>query len=137
MATVAQIDKKLRDQIGKVVKRLTAEVVAELVEDNPVLTGWSRSNWIPGTGAPTLVPVGSPDSTNTPGSRLDSAAVDAGLAVIVATYDIKQGVVTVRNNVPYITNINDFHPTKAGFVQTAIDRAVNTVIAQSSRLVRG
>lgn len=134
---VIRISKRLHDQVSQVVKRLTAEVTAELVEANPVLTGWSRSNWIPNIGAAPATTYMDEDLTKTRGSRLDSTAVDAGVAIITSSYSILNGVVTIQNNVPYISLLNDFHPVKVGFVQESIDRAVNNVVARSAQLVRG
>jgi uncharacterized protein CbrC (UPF0167 family) len=112
---------ELNEFLELTVKRLTAEVVAELVEANPVQTGWSRANWVPGTGDNVAVePVGTRQSVST-------SERDLGLALILSSYEIEQGRVTIQNNVPYITTINDFHPTRAGFVQESIDRAVSSI----------
>lgn len=123
-ADLERVIKELNVFAGRVVKRLTLEVTAELVEANPFKTGWSAANWIPGIGAGPSEPAGTRENVSTSEREL-------GVALVVSSYTIDQGRVVIQNNVPYISTINDFHRTKAGFVQESIDRGVNAVIGES------
>ena len=51
-----------------------------------------------------------------------------GIAEVATQYTLDQGSVFVSNNVPYILKLNDGHSQQApaGFIQTAIHKAVTT-----------
>ena len=103
----------------RVIIKVTLDVTSNLIETNPVDTGWSRSNWIPSVGSSTKAPVGSKQSVS-------PAAQAAGLARM-RTYDLKRdGKVFITNNVPYIVRLNEgsSRQAPAGFVQRAIRKAI-------------
>lgn len=108
-----------------VVRRITLEVHANLVETTPVDTGWARANWVPRVGSPTTDPVGTPGAQ---GVGAASAASQAGLAGVL-NYRLSQGVVWITNNVSYISALNDGHSRQqpAAFVQRAIRKALDTL----------
>lgn len=110
--------------VEQVVKRVVTNVTAELVEVNPVDTGWSRHNWIPAL-----------DSVDFPsGSKLNVGAAEgaqaAGLALVQATYKFPN-VVFISNNVPYIGILNspltNSRQAPAGFVERSIVLGIRSV----------
>ena len=40
------------DFAEKIIKEITLEATANLIEDTPVDTGWARANWIPSITTP-------------------------------------------------------------------------------------
>lgn len=97
----------------RVIQKITLDVVANLKEANPVLTGWSRSNWIPRVGAPFSGTIGSPEAVSQAPSTIGS-------------YTLGQGSVFITNNVPYIVRLANGYSAKApaGWVERSIDKAV-------------
>lgn len=116
----------LRRFTEKLIIRLVFDCTANLKEDNPLDTGWSRANWVPRIGRP---------FTGTAGTRaqaeagsITTAPQQAGLAE-VARYHLDLGEVHITNNVPYVPNLNDgsSRQAPAGYVQAAILRAVRNL----------
>jgi hypothetical protein len=107
------------------VKALTLNVTANLREDNPVDTGWSRANWLNAIGRRVTKPIGSKES-------VDVQAQEATIAKVAASYTLNQGVIFISNNVSYIIALNDGTSKQAprGFVQIAIFRAVGQTVAK-------
>lgn len=107
----------------RVVRRLTFSVHAELVEANPVDTGWSRANWIATTGAPFEGVVGSPD-------QVDIGAGSASVAHVGSSYQAGSGLaVFLANNVPYMPKLAAGHSPQApaGWIEDAIERGVAAI----------
>lgn len=104
-----------------VIKDISINAVAELVEDTPIDTSWASSNWIPNIGSPKAVPIGSPENPN-------KFEQERGIADILAFYKLPANVF-ISNNVPYIMKLNEGSSTQApaGFVQNAIAKAVRGV----------
>lgn len=123
--------------IEGIIKKVTLDVVANLLRPGreggtPVDTGWARSNWIPA-----LTSVSSTASAPQPGGANKAATREAvpgqlgiqqsAVGAIATGYRLKQGSVTISNNVPYLKELNnDGSSSQApkGFVQAAIRRAV-------------
>ena len=107
----------------RVVRKITLDLHANLVETTPVDTGWARANWVPRVRTPIDEAVGSPDGG---GISAAQAAANSGIAQVL-NYRLSQGRVFVSNAVPYIERLNDGSSTQApaGFVQVAIRKAVN------------
>jgi uncharacterized protein CbrC (UPF0167 family) len=125
---VEAITGALRRAAERVIKAITVNVAAELVERTPVDTGWARANWVPSVGAPHAGTVGAPEAH-------DMGAHEAGLGQ-VAAYRLDQGPTFVSNHVPYINRLNEGHSAQApsGFVQVAIAKAVAETTADLARL---
>lgn len=109
-----------------IVKKITLDVTANLIEDTPRDTGWARSNWVPTIGMPPAEEalVGSPEQVNT-------SVQQSGIAKVATGYRLIQGAIFISNNVPYIGRLNDGSSKQApsGFVQAAILRAVRQNLA--------
>lgn len=105
---------------------LGLEVTANLQEETPVDIGWARAGWVPSVGKPYT---GGADLDPDPGKvQIALARQAAGQSELLA-FTIDAGDVFCTNNVPYIERLNEGHSTQApaGFVQSAIVRAVRTV----------
>jgi hypothetical protein len=115
---VRQIIEALREVGEKVIKQITLDVTANLIETTPVDTGWARANWIPSIGP----------REGVAGTRenISGAEQEIGKAQVVTEYKIEMGEVHVSNAVPYVQSLNDGHSQQApaGFVQAAIAKAV-------------
>ena len=108
---------------SRLIRKITLDVTANLVETTPVDTGWARANWVPSIGFPRLEPAtDSPTVAIVPPQVIVQKAATAG----IFAYRLEQGSVFVTNNVPYIVELNDGKSTQAptGFVQAAIRKAV-------------
>ncbi len=119
---------QIADEVGKFVSNiavLVTEGVWEGVRDlNPVLTGYSRSNW--------LVQAGTPDG-DTVGTRLggvDNASAPASMnALRSGGYRMEQGAIYITNNVHYIRHLNSSHAA-AGFVEVGILRGITAGLSR-------
>lgn len=119
--------------INKVMKKLTLDIVANLVSTpepktgtgTPVDTGWARANWVPQVGTPRESVVGS-RPTDKDAEEFSTAVQDTEVAKIAIGYRAEMGPIYISNNVPYIVALNDGHSKQApaGFVQNAIRKAV-------------
>lgn len=118
---VEKITAELTEFTEDLIKDISINAVAELIEATPVDTSWARSNWVPNIGSPVNQPVGSPDNPST-------FQQESGQAEILAYYKLPANVF-ISNNVPYITRLNEGSSTQApmGFVQKAIAKAVREV----------
>lgn len=116
---------ELENVTDDVIKKITLDFTANLIESTPVDTGWARANWVPAIGQP-YAPVA--DNLNPTDSDVSatSGIQQQGLSVVATGYTLDQGRVFVSNNVPYITRLNDGHSqqTPSGFIQRAITKAV-------------
>lgn len=114
--------RELADFSADLMKRLTVETTANLIEATPVDTGWARANWVPQIGEPRTEVVGSPES-------ISAGSQERGLAEVVTQYNINRGSIYISNNVPYIVNLNDGSSLQAprAFVQSSISRAIARV----------
>ena len=101
--------------MGAVVRDLTLEVAANLIQECPVDTGHARRNMVPSIGAPHE-------------GEDDGAAQAAGQAEVL-TYRIGQGDAYVVNNVPYIGRLilGSSAQAPAGWDLVAVDRAQQTI----------
>lgn len=110
--------------------RIALDITANLVETTPVDTGWARANWVPTLDNPFD---GNPDPEEGPTARevADGRATQQEAIVGVKRgYRLAKGVVYITNNVPYIRDLNDGSSKQApaGFVQTAVQRAVQRAL---------
>lgn len=114
------IVEQLEGYTAKVITGVTLEIHAELTEATPLDTGWARANWVPAIGRP-----GASSSEQTGVNSTAKAKATAGLAA-VAGYKIKQGIVHITNNVPYIEVLNAGSSAQApaDFVQRAIEKGI-------------
>lgn len=125
-----QIEQIVRDLVGvteRVIKKITLDLTANLIDTTPVDTGWARANWVPRIGE-TFIDDAPPDTEDDQLAALPGrqAEQQAGVAAVAASYTLGQGPVFVSNNVPYIQVLNDGHSQQApaGFVEAAIEKAV-------------
>lgn len=109
----------------KVVVKITLDIVANLIQTNPVDTGWSRANWVPNIGGDLKEDLSGIRPT------ADLAQGQAGLqsralGKVAGSYKLKSGAIFISNNVPYVTRLNAGSSAQApaGFVQRAISKAV-------------
>jgi hypothetical protein len=116
---VKKVVEILTEVSEKVVKKITLDVTANLIDTTPVDVGWARANWVPAIGQPVVQPVATPESVST-------AAQQAGIVSVATSYRLDRGNVFVSNNVRYITRLNEGSSKQApaGFVQNAITKAV-------------
>lgn len=122
MATQAEMIKlELEEFTEGIIKEITVNATAELIEETPVKTSWARSNWVPNIGNPKEEVVGTPENPN-------AFEQESGVANVLAYYKLP-ATVFISNNVPYITRLNEGSSTQApaGFVQSAIAKAVRGV----------
>lgn len=101
--------------MGAVVRDLTLEVTAQLIEACPVDTGHARRNFVPSVAAPH--------------DGEDDGAAQAECQAAVLAYKIGDGSTFVTNNVPYIDRLvlGSSAQAPAGWDLVAVDRAVAKV----------
>lgn len=106
---------------GKI-KVLTSTTAKTLEDATPELTGFAESNWVAKIGSAREEPSGSRQA-------VDFSALEAGIAIVQATYLLPQ-IVYISNPVSYINTLNTGSSTKApkNFVQTAIAKSIKSVI---------
>lgn len=114
------IVEELEEYTGKIVTGVALEIHAVLTEDTPLDTGWARANWVPAVGRP-----GASSSEQSGNIAAAQGKATAGLAA-VAGYKLRQGVVHVTNNVPYIEVLNagSSKQAPADFVPRAIEKGI-------------
>lgn len=129
MNEVVRVIGQLDDFTSTLIRRLTLEATANLIEDTPVDTGWARANWVPRIGTPFESVSGTREQAEA--GNVVTSDREAGIAQIAAQYQIRDGAVYITNNVPYIIYLNEGRSNQApsGYVQNAISRAIRRVIA--------
>ena len=112
-----------------VVKHLTLEVTANLIEATPVDTGWARANWVPAIGTPALTPSTPSNKDDRRQASTQAKAKQASGTASIHGYKLQRGLVHVSNGVPYISRLNDGSSIQAptAFVQRSVLKAVRTV----------
>lgn len=117
-----RVRQELKNAIEGLIKRVTVNATAELIETTPVDTGWARANWIPSIGVSVSNTTGDPENVS-------SADQQTGIAEVTTRYTLAQGNTFVTNNVPYIVFLNEGSSTQApsGFVEAAIARAIRSI----------
>jgi hypothetical protein len=118
----------------RVVRKITLDVTANLIQTTPVDTGWARANWVPRLGGPSTGTAPNPGEGS--GVSAASAQQSAGQAAVAARYNsLNNGRVYVSNNVPYIGRLNEGHSAQApaGFVQAAVKKAVTQDLGRISK----
>jgi len=110
--------KELTDLVDKDIGRTHINILNNLIEDTPKLTGHAASNWIASVGTPYTGVVGSPKNVN----RTYQSASRARLG----RYRSKSGDIYISNNVDYIDKLNAGYSRKArpGFVEAAIAKGL-------------
>lgn len=117
---VSALEGFIQDAVKAVISHVLANLVASPPEGGtPVDTGWARANWIPSSGQPFPLTVGSREAVSAGRQQL-------GLAQVLTSYTLTQGPAHVTNNVPYIGKLNagSSRQAPAGFVQAGIAKAV-------------
>lgn len=95
MGDASTIGRAIRDKISKVVRDVMNLATLNVIAATPVDTGHAASNWIISYGAPYTAIVGSRIA-------VDTTVRDSALATL-QEYDVgRDGVVYLRNNVPYL-----------------------------------
>lgn len=118
---------ELAEFTGTIIKKLTVEATANLIEATPKDTGWARANWIPNIGAIIVSTNGSREQAVE--GNINSSAQTVGIANVVINYRISDGAVYITNNVPYIIPLNEGSSSQApkAFVQSEIAKAIRKV----------
>ena len=110
-----------------IVRRIGANVTAELIRSTPVDTGWARANWVPSIGVAFEgnQDVTAPEPTNV---AIAAGQQQAGIASFTG-YRIDLGTVIIANNVPYIQRLNDGSSQQAPpmFVEMSIERGIRSI----------
>lgn len=129
MSEPVRIAALLQAATEEVIRRISINVTAELIERTPVDTGWARANWIPAIGT-------APDDEV---AELDRAGRVAGVTsargwqsigtASLTGYRLDRGNVFISNGVPYIGLLNDGTSDQApkGFVQDAIVAGIRSI----------
>lgn len=118
MGNAASIGRQLRREVSTTVRTVMLLARRNVAAATPVDTGHAMSNWVLSVGKP---------YTGVCGSRQDvdfSAQNDGDLAL--SDYDVgRDGAVYLRNNVHYVTYLDDgsSQQAEAGFVAEAIQSA--------------
>lgn len=130
MGDVRIVVQSLNGFTEKLVRRLTLNVTANLIEDTPVDTGWARANWVPSIGAPRRQTAGTRAAAED--GRIDLGPQTSG-QLDVAAYKLGPAIF-VSNNVPYIERLNSgsSRQAPAAFVQAAILRAIRDTARRSA-----
>lgn len=104
----------------------------------PIDTGWASANWVPSVDAPFIENSEPPDDISASQVAARSATAQQGVNSILG-WNFNNGSIFSTNNVPYIGPLNagSSPQTPAGFIQTAVERAVTqTAAGASSRSAR-
>ncbi len=121
------------EECKKIQGKLTVEVLRNLLLATPVDTGMLRAGWIPSVGEPsTFVPE---ERARKKGDRAGIHGAEGrenlGLARNIAA-ELKNARLGTKsyvvNNVRYVNHVNDRHPTKAGFIEAAVENAYSRFI---------
>lgn len=126
VSSPAELEKVVNGFIEKrTVPRLLRNVSMMLREDNPVATGYSRSNWLSQVNSP----ISSPFSTRPVVEAFgEQAAIENQrnlLAAAISRYKLGD-TVFISNNVDYIGDLNKGSSPQAvsGWVQSAIKKGI-------------
>lgn len=128
--SVVAVIKSLTQYTERLLKKVTLDVTANLIEDTPVDTGWARSNWVPKIGSAAEGDEGFDHSYNNRKGKIQAIAGQSALQgsgiASVSTYKLGEGSIFITNNVPYIVDLNEGTSKQAprAFVEAAIARAV-------------
>ncbi len=108
----------------RVIRKVTLDVTANLIETTPVDTGWARANWVPSISAPFIASLA--NAQRTPADVSSAVGQQGEGKAKVFGYKLHMGKVFVTNNVPYIIDLNlgSSRQAPAAFVQRAIAKAV-------------
>jgi len=125
--------------VDRIVRETALLCDRELVLTTPVDTGRARSNWQVSVGAAETeaIPAYSEGEGGSTGAANAQAALDQGRAAVAGR---GQGqTIFITNNLPYIGRLNDGYSAQApaGFVQTAVQTAVEYVRNRARVLGRG
>ena len=126
MATSKVVTKELQEHVEKLIKKVTLETTAELIEATPVDTGWARANWVPNINERFDKTAGT--RQNAERGTVDISAQQQGKIDVLIRYKLPD-TIFVSNNVEYISALNDGHSLQApaGFVQQSIAKAIQNV----------
>lgn len=116
------IIKDLKGSAEKLAIDLILSINANLLATNPVLTGFSRSNWLLSVATPIRSTAGTLLS-------IDTSAQEAGIGQILR-WKFEQGSAYLVNNVDYIGKLNAGSSAKAPamFVEMAIAKGITEAI---------
>ncbi len=122
---------ELTGDLEEIVKKISINVTAELVEITPRDTGWAAANWIPNITTPALETAGTAEQAKD--GNVSFAPQQIGIADVLTSYRLSRGPIFVTNNVPYIRKLNDGSSMKApaGFVQQAIIKGLQKTEAST------
>ncbi len=112
--------KAMRDEVNKVARATTINVLKGVVLSTPIDTGRARGNWQVSVSKP----INSSTDTN---DKAGSSTISKGAATTLAHKQVKYPIFWVVNNLPYIEELNRGTSTQAPakFVETVIKRVEN------------
>ena len=124
----ADVDRVVADlefEVGEWVREVVIEVIANLTEATPRVTGWAANNWFGLLGSESSALI-----AETVGVALEGGDFAAVLTAAAETL-AREGAVA-GNGVPYLPELNDGSSTQApsGFIQSEVAKAVRTVNAR-------
>ena len=131
MATRAQINEELRQNISTLVGRIGADLIPQLRDATARDTGYHSSRWVGRIGGP-------PASRDTPNTRSGRAASlsfgqqNASISA-VRSFRLGQGPVFVSNDGNFIEKLN---AREGGFVQSTVESVVRGVSLAGTTLRR-
>lgn len=105
------------DEVGKIHRAATLDLLREVATETPVDTGRARANWQVGRKRP---PTGETDDTDTSSGASSTVSRESEEIARIRPFSISY----VANNLPYIGSLNDGHSKQApkGFVDAAFER---------------
>lgn len=131
--------RQVEEGVNRVVRTTALIADQNLVLSTPVDTGRARSNWQVSIGSP----IESEREPFAPGELGSTAGPNAQAAIAQGEQVINrrqpEETIFITNNLPYIQRLNDGYSAQApvGFVQTAVQRAVEYVRTRARVLFNG
>ena len=138
MPDAREIVRQLNALAAEAVVRLTVDIHGRLVRPpsaggTPRDTSWAASRWIPRIGVGPVVPQPRPAD-----ARPNNSEAQAGLAQVIAQFNLARGATSISNGAPYIGRLNEgsSQQAPAGFVQRAIAESLPAVSRQLAAIAR-
>jgi hypothetical protein len=104
---------EVEDWINELVSEMGLDIMTNLTDQTPIVTGYAKSNWIASRAVPVLTTVGF--------KKKVSFETQESSLVEIMDFDMRQDIkLHITNSVPYIGVINNTNKAAAGFVQRSI-----------------
>lgn len=129
MTTAEQVTRELTQLTERAIGTIALRVSQAIQQGNPVLTGYSKNNWIINEGSPYVGTAGTRDQALS--GVLVSGPRMRGEATAMR-YRLSMGDLYITNNVMYIGFLNTLHPNRL-FVQRGIAIGVRRASQEITR----